>query len=76
MGAKDKKPKVNQLEDYIKSLMREELRKREIELKESDAQQIVAKILPELDKMTAERVKQHFLEIAEFIKSKFSKEKT
>ena len=76
MGAKDKKPKVNQLEDYIKSLMREELRKREIELKESDAQQIVAKIIPELDKMAAERVKQHFLEIAEFVKNKFSKEKT
>ena len=74
MGAK--KSKVNQLEEYIKSLMKEELRKREIELKESDAQQIVAKIIPELDKMVAERVKQHFLEIAEFVKTKFSKEKT
>ena len=70
-----KKPKVNQLEEYIRSLMKEELRKREIELKEADAQQIVAKIIPELDKMVAERVKQHFLEIADFIKSKISKEK-
>lgn len=70
-----KKPKVNQLEDYLQSLIREELRKREIELKASDAQQIIAKIIPEIDKMTAERVKQHFLEIADFIKSKFSEEK-
>ena len=72
---KDKKPKVNQLEDYIQSLIKDELRKREIELKESDAKQIVAKIIPELDKLASDRIKQHFLEIAEFIKSKFSKEK-
>jgi len=72
---KDKKPKVNQLEEYIQSLIKDELRKREIELKESDAKQIVANIIPELDKLISDRVKQHFLEIAEFIKFKFSKEK-
>ena len=71
----NKKPKVNQLEEYLQSFIKEELRKREIELKESDAQQIIAKIIPEIDKMTASRVKQHFLEIAEFIQNKFSKEK-
>lgn len=69
------KQKVNQLEEYLQSLIKEELRIREIELKESDAQQIVSKIIPELDKMASDRIKQHFLEIADFIISKFSEEK-
>ena len=70
----DKKANVNQLENYLRTLILEELRKREIELKESDAQLIVSQIINEIDKLTSERVKQHFVEIADFIKDKFSKE--
>ena len=70
-----KKANVNQVEDYLKTLILEELRKREIEIKESDAKQIISHILPEIDKLTSKRVKEHFLEIADFIKNKFSKEK-
>lgn len=71
---KQKKPNVNQLEDYLRTLILEELRKRELELKESDARQIIASMIKEIDKATAKRIKQHFLEIADFIKTKFSKE--
>jgi len=67
----DKKANVNQLENYLRTLILEELRKREIELKESDAQQIVSQIICEIDKFTSDRVKQHFIEIADFVKEKF-----
>ncbi len=72
---KPKKANVNQLEEYLKTLILEELRKREIEIKESDAKQIISYIMPEIDKLTSNRVKEHFLEIADFIKNKFSEEK-
>jgi hypothetical protein len=67
--------KVNQLEEYLRGLILDELRKREIELKESDAQQIVQSVINEIDKLSSERIKQHFIEIAEFILTKFKKEK-
>lgn len=72
--AKNKKENVNQLEECFKTLILNELRKREIELKESDAQQIISHITVEIDKLTSMRIKQHFIEIADFIKTKFSEE--
>ena len=68
--------KVNQLEDYLRSLILDELRKREVELSESDAQLIVNSIINEIDLMTSRRIKQHFVEIGEFLIEKFKEEKT
>ena len=59
---------------YLKSLISEELNKKGFELKEEDAQQIVQAIMPELDALISKRVKEHFIEIADFIKIKFTKE--
>lgn len=66
--------KVNQLEDYLRSLILDELRKREVELSEADAQLIVYGIINEVDVMISKRIKQHFIEIAEFIIKKFKEE--
>ncbi len=73
--AKEKKENVNPVEEYLISLISEQMKKREIEIKKSDAKQIVSNIIPEIDIMIAKRVKQHFIEIADFIKDKFSEEK-
>ena len=68
--------KVNQLEDYLRSLILDELRKREVELSEADAQSIVYAIINEIDVMVSNRIKQHFVEIGEFLIEKFKKEGT
>ena len=62
------------MKTYLKSLISEELNKKGFELKEEDAQQIVQAIMPELDALISKRVKEHFIEIADFIKIKFTKE--
>jgi hypothetical protein len=60
------------MRSYLKSLISEELKKKEFELKESDAQQIVQAIMPEIDKLVTKRVKEHFIELAHFINAKFT----
>lgn len=62
----------NALESYLKSLISEELKNFEIELKEQEAQQIVQAIIPEIDKLVAKRVKTHFVELVKFINEKFA----
>jgi hypothetical protein len=57
---------------YLKSLISEELKKEGIELKEREAQQIVNAIIPKIDQLISNRVKEHFVEIADFIKIKFT----
>jgi coenzyme F420-reducing hydrogenase delta subunit len=69
------KTKVNQLEDYLRSLILDELRKREIEISEADARQIVNNIIVEIDKLASKRIKQHFIEMAKWVIEKFSEEK-
>jgi len=68
--------KVNQLEDYLRSLILDELRKRDVEVSEADAQIIVHSIINEVDLMVSKRIKHHFVEIAEFIIEKFKEEST
>jgi hypothetical protein len=62
----------NELQVYLKSLISEELKKVEIELKEKEAKQIVHALIPEIDKLVAEKVKSHFVELAKFISEKFT----
>jgi len=66
----------NIMEDYIKKLIKEEMNDQadllEVTLKEEDASRIVLAILPHLDELISKRVKQHFTELADLVKEKFS----
>jgi hypothetical protein len=66
----------NIMEDYIRKLIKEEMDKQadllEVTLKEEDASRIVLAILPHLDELISKRVKQHFTELADLVKGKFS----
>lgn len=68
----------NMMEEYIRSLIKDELTKQcdilDIALKEEDASKIVLAIIPHIDELVSKRVKQHFVEIAEFIKTQFGSE--
>jgi hypothetical protein len=60
------------MRSYLKSLISEELKNKEVELKENEAKQIIQAILPEMDKLVTKRVKEHFIELADFIIVKFT----
>jgi len=66
----------NIMEDYIKKLIKAELNEQadllEVTLKEEDASRIVLAILPHLDELISKRVKEHFTELADLVKEKFS----
>lgn len=62
----------NTLEVYLKSLISGELKKIEFDLKENEAQQIVQALIPEIDNLVSKRVKDHFIELANFINDKFT----
>jgi len=63
------------MEDYIRSLIKDEISKQadllEVTLKEEDASRIVLAIIPHLDELISKRVKQHFVELANELASKF-----
>lgn len=67
----------NMMEEYIRNLIKNELSTQieelNITLKEEDASKIILAILPHLDDLIAKRMKQHFVELADFIKNKFEK---
>lgn len=69
--------KPNIMEDYIRNLVKDEISKQadllEITLKEEDASRIVLAILPHLDELISKRVKQHAIELAEILQTKFTK---
>ena len=70
--------KANMMDEYIRSLIKDELQKQyemlDVTLKEEDASKIVLAIIPHLDELIAKRVKSHFVELAEFIIEKFKDE--
>jgi hypothetical protein len=61
----------NIMEDYIRSIIKEELKEFEIVLKEAEAKKIVEAIIPHLDKLVAERIKLHFSSLAKLVQQKF-----
>lgn len=65
----------NIMEDYLKTLIKNEIGKQaellEITLKEEDAARIVLAILPHIDELISKRIKQHFKELANLVKEKF-----
>ena len=66
----------NIMEDYLTTLIKNEMNKQadllEITLKEEDAARIVLAIMPHLDELISKRIKQHFKELANLMKEKFS----
>ncbi len=66
----------NIMEDYIRKIIKDEICKQadllEVTLKEEDASRIVLAILPQLDELISKRIKQHFTELADLTKEKFS----
>lgn len=71
---------ANIFESYIRSVIKNELNDQfkimETKVTEEDAQKIVMTIIPHLDQLIADRVKQHFIELSDLIKERFtSKEK-
>ena len=66
----------NIMEDYIRKMIKDEISKQadllEVTLQEEEASKIVLAILPHLDDLIAKRVKQHFIELADLVKEKFS----
>jgi len=68
--------KLNIMEDYIRTLIKDELDKQltllDVTLKEEDATRIVIAILPHIDELISKRIKQHFTELADLTKKKFS----
>jgi hypothetical protein len=64
------------MEDYIRKIIKDEICKQadllEVTLKEEDASRIVLAILPQLDELISKRIKQHFTELADLTKEKFS----
>lgn len=65
------KTKFTTLDEYLRSLISDEMQKMDFELKETEAQQIIQAIIPEIDVLISKRVKQHFIEIVDAIKEKF-----
>lgn len=62
----------NELDKYLEELVDRILDEREIGLKKEEAQKIVEEIIPYLDKLISDRVKEHFVILADVIKEKFS----
>lgn len=60
------------VETYLRSLVSDELKKLEVNLKEAEAKQIIQAIMPEIDILVSKRVKEHFIELANFINEKFT----
>lgn len=61
-----------ELDKYLEDLVNRVLDEREIGLKKEDAQKIVEEIIPQIDKLISDRVKEHFVQLADHIKEKFS----
>lgn len=70
----------NMMEDYIRSLIKDELTKQceilDVTLKEEDASKIVLAIIPHIDNLISKRVRQHFIELSKHLISKFGDEET
>jgi len=60
---------INPIEAYVEKTIKTVLAKRETELKEEDAKQIIKAILPEIEKIVAKIVLKHFQSIAVYVQT-------
>lgn len=68
----DNPNKTTLLEQCVRKMINDILDEREITLKKEEAEQIVNALLPEMDKIISNRVKEHFVLLADTMKEKFS----
>ncbi len=69
MARKKSETIINPIETYVKEVVDKVLSKRNDELKEEDAQQIIKAILPEIEKIVAGIVLKHFKAIAVYVQT-------
>ena len=69
MARKKTEPIINPIETYVKEVVDKVLSKRNDELKEEDAQQIIKAILPEIENIVASIVLKHFKAIAVYVQT-------
>ena len=62
---------VNPLESIIVGIVNDAVRKSQVELTKAEIKSIVYELLPNIDELISEKIKQHFLGIGEYIISKF-----
>ena len=61
----------SEFEKSIKILINDIVKSTELQIEKDDVEKIVQKILPNLDELVSKKVKQHFVEIGEFLVKKF-----
>jgi len=59
--------KENQLDSYIREIIKESIDKHDWKIKKEDAQKIIEVLVPLLDKMVADRVKQHLTFLSNYL---------
>lgn len=62
------------LEQEILSVVEPVLKESQLQLTKKDIQNIVQTLIPDLDEMISNKVKNHFVEIGEFLLKKFKTE--
>jgi len=70
----NKRVKTSPLEEEIFRLVDKALEESQIKLTKGNVQEIVQHIMPDLDRMIANKVQNHFVEIGEFLLKKFKTE--
>jgi len=60
-----------EVEQEIIELVKKMIKETQSEITKDEIKEVISSILPDIDKVISAKVKQHFVEIAEFIKNKF-----
>ncbi|MHA1802247.1 MAG: hypothetical protein ACTSWJ_10965 [Candidatus Heimdallarchaeaceae archaeon] len=71
MEKQSKEKIVHPLESIILEIVNEAIRNSQVELTKAEIKSIVYELLPNIDELISVKIKQHFLEIGEYIVSKF-----
>ena len=77
MNKNKKKQRVEEtspLEQEILAIMENALKNSQLKITKKDVQIIVHEIMPDLDEMISKKIKNHFIEIGEFLLDKFKTE--
>jgi len=65
---------ISPLEYEILSIMERSLKETQLKITKDDIKEIVHNMMPDLDKMIADKIQNHFIEIGEFLLKKFKTE--
>lgn len=71
---KKKVVEVRPLEDHLKTIIEQVIEQRELNLAAEDIKVVVKEIMPDLDKMIARKVKEHFYAVGLLMMENFKPE--